>query len=81
MAAPQVPLLDGSGKKAKDVSLEEAVFAAELKPLGMGDELVDHGRRDIVAERPAHLGALQLDAAIDVKRRRGGEDEERQRGV
>jgi large subunit ribosomal protein L4 len=32
MAAPQVPLLDGSGKKAKEVSLEEAVFAAELKP-------------------------------------------------
>jgi len=32
MAAPQAPLLDGSGKKAKDVSLEEAVFAAELKP-------------------------------------------------
>ena len=32
MAAPKAPLLDGKGKAVKDVSLEEAVFAAELKP-------------------------------------------------
>jgi large subunit ribosomal protein L4 len=32
MAAPNAPLLDAKGKAAKDVSLEEAVFAAELKP-------------------------------------------------
>jgi large subunit ribosomal protein L4 len=32
MAAPKAPLLDGKGAAAKDVSLEEAVFAAELKP-------------------------------------------------
>jgi large subunit ribosomal protein L4 len=32
MAAPKAPLLDSAGKKAKDVSLEESVFAAELKP-------------------------------------------------
>jgi large subunit ribosomal protein L4 len=32
MAAPKAPLLDGSGKKSKDVSLEEAVYAAEVKP-------------------------------------------------
>jgi large subunit ribosomal protein L4 len=32
MAAPKAPLLDGKGQAAKDVSLEEAVFAAELKP-------------------------------------------------
>jgi large subunit ribosomal protein L4 len=32
MAAPKAPLLDGNGKAAKDVSLEETVFAAELKP-------------------------------------------------
>ena len=32
MAAPKAPLLDGKGKAANDVSLEEAVFAAELKP-------------------------------------------------
>src|SRR5207237_7936043 len=32
MAAPKAPLLDSAGKKAKDVTLEESVFAAELKP-------------------------------------------------
>src|SRR5438105_6358761 len=32
MAAPKAPLLDSSGKKAKDVTLEESVFAADVKP-------------------------------------------------
>jgi large subunit ribosomal protein L4 len=32
MAAPKAPLLDSAGKKAKDVTLEESVFSAELKP-------------------------------------------------
>jgi len=32
MAAPKAPLMDASGKKTKDVSLEEAVFTAEVKP-------------------------------------------------
>jgi large subunit ribosomal protein L4 len=32
MAAPKAPLYDKSGKKSKDVSLTEAVFAAEVKP-------------------------------------------------
>jgi large subunit ribosomal protein L4 len=32
MAAPKAPLLDLGGKQAKDVTLEESVFAAELKP-------------------------------------------------
>jgi large subunit ribosomal protein L4 len=32
MAAPKAPMLDLSGKKAKDVTLAEAVFAAEVKP-------------------------------------------------
>ena len=32
MAAPKAPMLDLSGKKAKDVTLAEAVFAAEIKP-------------------------------------------------
>jgi large subunit ribosomal protein L4 len=32
MAAPKAPLLDTAGKKSKDVSLEEAVFAVEIKP-------------------------------------------------
>ena len=32
MAAPKAPLLDAAGKKSKDLSLEEAVFGAEVKP-------------------------------------------------
>jgi large subunit ribosomal protein L4 len=32
MAAPKAPMLDASGKKAKDVSLSEAIFRAEVKP-------------------------------------------------
>jgi large subunit ribosomal protein L4 len=32
MAAPKAPLLDATGKASKDVSLEEAVFGAEVKP-------------------------------------------------
>jgi large subunit ribosomal protein L4 len=32
VAAPKAPLLDGAGKSTKDVTLEEAVFAAEVKP-------------------------------------------------
>jgi large subunit ribosomal protein L4 len=32
MAAPKAPVLDLSGKKAKDVTLAAAVFAAEVKP-------------------------------------------------
>src|SRR5438874_523606 len=30
--APKAPVLDGSGKKSKDVTLDESVFAAEVKP-------------------------------------------------
>ena len=32
MAAPKAPLLDASGKQSKDVSLEEAIFGAEIRP-------------------------------------------------
>jgi large subunit ribosomal protein L4 len=32
VAAPKAPVLDLSGKKAKDVTLAEAVFAAEVRP-------------------------------------------------
>jgi large subunit ribosomal protein L4 len=32
MAAPTAPLLDQAGKSTKDVSLEEAIFGAEVKP-------------------------------------------------
>jgi large subunit ribosomal protein L4 len=32
MASPKAPILDSAGKKAKDATLEEAVFGAEIKP-------------------------------------------------
>ena len=32
MAAPKAPLLDSAGKKSKDLTLEAAVFGAEVKP-------------------------------------------------
>jgi large subunit ribosomal protein L4 len=32
MAGPKAPVLDASGKKAKDLTLAEAVFAADVKP-------------------------------------------------
>src|SRR5829696_7938628 len=32
MAAPKAPLLDRSGQKTKDVTLEAAVFGAEVRP-------------------------------------------------
>ena len=32
MAAPKAPLLDPAGKKSKDLSLQAAVFGAEVKP-------------------------------------------------
>ena len=32
MASPKAPILDAAGKKAKDATLEAAVFAADVKP-------------------------------------------------
>jgi large subunit ribosomal protein L4 len=32
VAAPKAPLLDAAGSKAKDVTLEESIFGAEVKP-------------------------------------------------
>ena len=32
MAAPKAPLLDASGKKSKDVTLEESIFGVDVKP-------------------------------------------------
>jgi large subunit ribosomal protein L4 len=32
MAAPKAPLLDAAGKTSKDVTLEETIFGAEVKP-------------------------------------------------
>ena len=31
MAAPKAPMLDANGKRAKDVTLDEGVFAGEVK--------------------------------------------------
>jgi len=32
VAAPKAPVFDGTGKKAKDLTLDESVFGAEVKP-------------------------------------------------
>jgi large subunit ribosomal protein L4 len=32
MASPKAPLLDGAGKKSKDITLEQSVFAVDVKP-------------------------------------------------
>jgi large subunit ribosomal protein L4 len=32
VAAPKAPVLDGSGKKSKDLTLDEGIFAADVKP-------------------------------------------------
>ena len=32
MAAPKAPLLDGTGKKSKDVTLTAEVFGVDVKP-------------------------------------------------
>jgi large subunit ribosomal protein L4 len=32
VAAPKAPVLDGTGKKSKDLSLDEGVFGADVKP-------------------------------------------------
>jgi large subunit ribosomal protein L4 len=53
MAAPKAPLLDGTGKAAKDVSLEEAVFAAELKPHLVHETV----RAELNADRAGTRGA------------------------
>ena len=52
-AAPKAPVLDASGKKSKDLSLEASVFAAELKP-HLVHELV---RSELNARRAGTRGA------------------------
>ena len=32
MPAPKAPVLDGTGKKSKDLTLDESVFGADVKP-------------------------------------------------
>jgi large subunit ribosomal protein L4 len=52
MASPKAPLLDASGRKSKDVSLDEAAFAAALKP-----QLVHEAvRAELNADRSATRG-------------------------
>jgi large subunit ribosomal protein L4 len=52
MAAPKAPLLDVSGKKAKDISLEEAIFGAEVKPHLVHETV----RAELNADRAATRG-------------------------
>ena len=53
MAAPKAPVLDASGKKAKDVTLAEAVFAAEVKPHLVHEAV----RAEAAARARGHAGA------------------------
>jgi large subunit ribosomal protein L4 len=52
MAAPKAPLLDSAGKKAKDVTLEESVFGAEVKPHLVHETV----RAELNADRAATRG-------------------------
>jgi large subunit ribosomal protein L4 len=53
MAAPKAPLLDAAGKKAKDVSLEESIFGAEIKPHLVHETV----RAELNADRAGTRGA------------------------
>jgi large subunit ribosomal protein L4 len=50
---PKAPLLDAAGKKAKDVSLEESVFGAEIKPHLVHETV----RAELNADRAGTRGA------------------------
>ena len=62
MAAPKAALLDQSGKKAKDVTLDEGVFAAEVKP---------HLVHEAVRAELGHLKKASTSAHRVVKEFRG----------
>jgi large subunit ribosomal protein L4 len=53
MAAPTAPLLDAAGKKSQDVTLEESVFAAEVKPHVVHETV----RAELNADRRGTRGA------------------------
>jgi large subunit ribosomal protein L4 len=53
VAAPKAPLLDAAGKKSKDVTLEEAVFAADVKPHLVHEAV----RAELNADRAGTRGA------------------------
>src|SRR6266511_3257647 len=53
MAAPKAPLLDAAGTKAKDVTLEESIFGAEVKPHLVHETV----RAELNADRAGTRGA------------------------
>jgi large subunit ribosomal protein L4 len=53
VAAPKAPLLDAAGKKSKDITLEEAVFAADVKPHLVHEAV----RAELNADRAGTRGA------------------------
>jgi large subunit ribosomal protein L4 len=53
MAAPKAPLLDASGKKSSDVSLEESIFGVEVKPHLVHETV----RAELNADRAGTRGA------------------------
>src|SRR6187431_3208459 len=53
MAAPKAPLLDASGQKSKDVSLEESIFGAEVRPHLVHETV----RAELNADRAGTRGA------------------------
>jgi large subunit ribosomal protein L4 len=50
VAAPKAPILDSAGKKAKDATLEAAVFGAEVKPHLVHEAV----RAELNAQRAGH---------------------------
>jgi large subunit ribosomal protein L4 len=54
VASPKAPLLDGAGKRSKDVTLEADIFGAEVKP-----HIVHETVRAELAERRAGTRALK----------------------
>ena len=53
MASPKAPLLDAAGKKAKDISLQESIFGAEVKPHLVHETV----RAELNADRAGTRGA------------------------
>jgi large subunit ribosomal protein L4 len=53
VASPKAPVLDASGKKARDLSLEEAIWAVEAKPHLLHETV----RAELNADRAGTRGA------------------------
>ena len=56
MTAVTAPLLEGTGKKSKDIALDESVYAAEVKPHlvheAVAEHLIDAGVDAFIEHRP-----------------------------